>query len=111
MGYLYLIVAIISEVIATSALKETLGFSKLLPSLIVVKGYSTSFYFLSLVLKYLPIGITYAIWSGAGIVLLNLIGYLIFNLKKFLIPTPILHFKNLVAFFKSHFLKTAKNHF
>ena len=81
MGYLYLIVAIISEVIATSALKETLGFSKLLPSLIVVIGYSTSFYFLSLVLKYLPIGITYAIWSGAGIVLLNLIGYLIFNQK------------------------------
>ena len=81
MGYLYLIVAIFSEVIATSALKETLGFSKLLPSLIVVIGYSTSFYFLSLVLKYLPIGITYAIWSGTGIVLLNLIGYLIFNQK------------------------------
>ena len=52
MGYLYLIVAIISEVIATSALKETLGFSKLLPSLIVVIGYSTSFYFLSLVWKH-----------------------------------------------------------
>ena len=81
MGYLYLIIAIISEVIATSALKETLGFSKILPSLIVVIGYSTSFYFLSLVLKYLPIGITYAIWSVAGIVLLNLIGYLIFNKK------------------------------
>ena len=81
MGYLYLIIAIFSEVIATSALKETLGFSKLFPSLIVVIGYSTSFYFLSLVLKYLPIGITYAIWSGAGIVLMNIIGFLAFNEK------------------------------
>tara|TARA_X000001036_G_C20549568_1_gene753803 strand:- start:702 stop:1031 length:330 start_codon:yes stop_codon:yes gene_type:complete len=81
MGYLYLIIAIFSEVIATSALKGTLGFSKLFPSLIVVIGYSTSFYFLSLVLKYLPIGITYAIWSGAGIVLMNIIGFLAFNEK------------------------------
>ena len=81
MGYLYLIIAIFSEVIATSALKGTLGFSKLFPSLIVFIGYSTSFYFLSLVLKYLPIGITYAIWSGAGIVLMNIIGFLAFNEK------------------------------
>ncbi len=72
MTYLYLTLAIIAEVIATSALKATGEFSKLLPSLIVITGYVVSFYFLTQVLKTLPIGITYAIWSGLGIVLVSI---------------------------------------
>ncbi len=72
MTYLYLTLAIVAEVIATSALKATGEFSKLLPSLIVITGYVVSFYFLTQVLKTLPIGITYAIWSGLGIALVSI---------------------------------------
>ena len=75
MKWLYLIIAVIFEVIATSALKESNSFTKLVPSLFVVIGYSISFYFLSLTLKNLSIGITYAIWSGLGILLICLVGY------------------------------------
>ena len=75
MKWLYLIIAVIFEVIATSALKESNSFTKLLPSLFVIIGYSISFYFLSLTLKNLSIGITYAIWSGLGILLICLVGY------------------------------------
>ena len=75
MKWLYLIVAVIFEVIATSALKESNSFTKLVPSLFVIIGYSISFYFLSLTLKNLSIGITYAIWSGLGILLICLVGY------------------------------------
>ena len=76
MGYLYLGIAVAAEVIATSALKASDGFSKPLPSLIVAVGYGIAFYFLSLVLKTVPVGVAYAIWSGAGIVLIGLIGWL-----------------------------------
>tara|TARA_B100001027_G_scaffold35144_1_gene21657 strand:+ start:1381 stop:1710 length:330 start_codon:yes stop_codon:yes gene_type:complete len=75
MKWLYLIIAVIFEVIATSALKESNSFTKLIPSLFVIIGYSISFYFLSLTLKNLSIGITYAIWSGLGILLICLVGY------------------------------------
>ena len=75
MKWLYLITAVIFEVIATSALKESNSFTKLVPSLFVIIGYSISFYFLSLTLKNLSIGITYAIWSGLGILLICLVGY------------------------------------
>ena len=75
MKWLYLIIAVIFEVIATSALKESNSFTKLVPSLFVIIGYSISFYFLSLTLKNLSIGITYAIWSGLGIMLICLVGY------------------------------------
>ena len=75
MKWLYLIIAVIFEVIATSALKESNSFTKLVPSLFVIIGYSISFYFLSLPLKNLSIGITYAIWSGLGILLICLVGY------------------------------------
>ena len=75
MKWLYLIIAVIFEVIATSALKESNNFTKLVPSLFVITGYSISFYFLSLTLKDLSIGITYAIWSGLGIFLVCLVGY------------------------------------
>ena len=65
-----------SEVIATSALKSTQGFTRLWPSLIVLVGYGIAFYFLSLTLRSLPVGIAYAVWSGAGIALIALIGWL-----------------------------------
>jgi small multidrug resistance pump len=79
MGKLYLAVAIISEVIGTSALKASAGFSRPLPILIVVLGYGMAFYFLSLTLRTVPVGIAYAIWSGVGIVLITLIGMLWFR--------------------------------
>ena len=77
MGYLYLGIAVAAEVIATSALKASDGFTRLLPSLVVVVGYGIAFYFLSLVLKTVPVGVAYAIWSGAGIVLIGLVGWLV----------------------------------
>ena len=79
MIYLYLALAIIAEVIATSALKASQGFTQLIPSLLVVTGYMTAFYFLSLVIKVLPIGITYAIWSGVGIVLITIASAIIYK--------------------------------
>ena len=79
MGYVYLAMAIISKVIGTSMLKEADGFTKTVPSFIVVIGYGISFYFMSLTLKTIPIGITYAIWSGSGIVLIAVIGALLYR--------------------------------
>lgn len=79
MGYLYLAIAIVAEVIATSALKASDEFSKLIPSLVVVVGYGVAFYFLSLVLKTIPIGIAYAIWSGLGVVLIGVVGVVIYG--------------------------------
>ena len=64
----FLAMAIFSEVVATSSLKSTEGFTNLIPSVIVLVGYSAAFYFLSLTLNEMPVGIAYAIWSGAGIV-------------------------------------------
>lgn len=81
MGYLYLSVAIFAEVIGTTALKESEEFTKLIPSVIVVVGYAVAFYFLSLVLKTIPVGVAYAIWSGLGIVLITLVGTVIFGQK------------------------------
>ncbi len=79
MAYLYLFFAIIAEVIATSALKASDGFTKVYPTMIVVIGYALAFYMLTLVLKTIPIGITYAIWSGFGIVLLAIVGMLFYK--------------------------------
>ena len=79
MGYLYLAIAIVSEVIGTSALKATDGFTRLVPSTIVVVGYGAAFYFLSLVLKSIPVGVAYAIWAGLGIVLVALVAAVIFK--------------------------------
>ncbi|MBM9538486.1 DMT family transporter [Desulfobulbus alkaliphilus] len=75
--WIFLSVAIISEVVATSALKASDGFSRLWPSLIVVAGYGAAFFFLSLTLKTIPVGVAYAIWAGAGIALIALISWLI----------------------------------
>jgi small multidrug resistance pump len=77
--WFFLSIAIVSEVIATSALKASEGFSRLWPSLIVASGYATAFYFLSLTLKTIPIGVVYAIWSGAGITLIALIAWLLYG--------------------------------
>lgn len=79
MGYVWLTVAIIAEVIGTSALKAADGFTRLGPSLVVVIGYGTAFYFLSLVLRTIPVGVAYAIWSGAGVALIALIGWIVFR--------------------------------
>ena len=72
MAYAYLTVAIVAEVVGTTALKASAGFTKLVPSLVVIFGYAVSFYGLSVVLKTLPVGITYAMWSGLGIVLVTI---------------------------------------
>ena len=80
-AWLSLAVAILAEVIGTSALKASEGFSRLLPSVMVVGGYGIAFYFLSLTLKQIPVGIAYAVWSGAGTVLITLIGLLVFRQK------------------------------
>ncbi|MBB3930932.1 small multidrug resistance pump [Kaistia hirudinis] len=80
-AYLYLGIAIVSEVIATSAMRASDGFTKLIPSLVVIVGYVISFYFLSLTLKVLPVGIAYAIWSGTGIVLISGAAWLLFGQK------------------------------
>ncbi|MFA6921781.1 MAG: multidrug efflux SMR transporter [Gallionella sp.] len=79
MNWLYLTIAIISEVIATSALKAAEGFTRWQPSVVVIIGYALAFYFLSLTLRTMPIGIIYAIWSGAGIALITLIGWIFFK--------------------------------
>ena len=79
MGYLYLTIAIISEVIATNALKASEEFTKLIPSIIVVVGYGAAFYFLSLVLKTIPVGVAYAIWAGMGIVLVAIVAAIMFK--------------------------------
>ena len=76
-GLLYLAGAIAAEVIATSALRSAEGFTRLVPSLVVVTGYAIAFYFLSLSLKTIPVGLAYAIWSGIGVVLIALIGWLV----------------------------------
>lgn len=76
---LILFFAILSEVIATTALKLSNGFTRLVPSIIVVFGYGTSFYLLSISLKVIPIGLAYAIWSGVGIVLTVIAGMIIWH--------------------------------
>jgi small multidrug resistance pump len=79
MPYLYLFIAIVSEVIATSALKASQEFTRLVPSLIVVAGYAMAFYFLTLTLRTIPVGIAYAMWSGIGVVLISLAAWVLFK--------------------------------
>lgn len=79
MHYLYLALAIVTEVIATSLMPLTEGFTRLWPSLAVAVGYGVAFYCLSLTLKTLPIGVIYAIWSGAGIALIAIVGAVFFK--------------------------------
>jgi small multidrug resistance pump len=79
MHWLYLGTAIVAEVMATSVLKAADGFTRLIPSLVVLAGYATAFYFLSLTLRMLPLGIAYALWSAVGITLVTVIGWLLYR--------------------------------
>ena len=79
MNWLYLCVAIVLEVVATSALKASDGFTRLLPSVVVVVGYAAAFYTLSITLRTMPVGVVYAVWSGVGVVLITLVGWLVFK--------------------------------
>lgn len=79
MPYLYLSLAIVSEVIATSALKASDEFTRPVPSLIVALGYASAFFFLTLTLRTIPVGIAYALWSGVGIVLICAMSWTLFK--------------------------------
>jgi small multidrug resistance pump len=81
MRWLFLMIAIATEVVATTALKSCDGFTRLWPSVIVVVGYALSFYFFALTLKTIPTGVAYAIWSGVGIVLIAIIAWILHNQK------------------------------
>jgi small multidrug resistance pump len=78
-AWVYLGLAIVAEVIATSALKSSVGFSRPAASIVVVAGYSIAFYFLSLALQSIPVGVAYAIWAGVGIVLITLVAWLLYG--------------------------------
>lgn len=80
-NWLFLFIAIIAEVIATSALKSSEGFTKPIASIVVVLGYMIAFYCLSLTLKTIPVGIAYAVWSGVGIVLITTVAWFVFDQK------------------------------
>lgn len=79
MPHIYLIIAVIAEVTATSCLKMSEGFTRPIPSFFVIVGFAIAIYCLSLVLKYIPVGVTYAIWSGLGIVFLSIISVVIYK--------------------------------
>ncbi len=79
MAYIYLLIAIVSEVVATSLLKSTAEFTRFWPSVVVVAGYCASFYFLTLVMRTIPVGVSYAIWSGLGIVLITAAAVVIYR--------------------------------
>ncbi|MEP1573653.1 MAG: SMR family transporter [Roseibium album] len=79
--YLFLGAAILAEVIATSALARTENFTRLVPSLVTIAGYGLSFWLLSYPIRVLPTGVVYAIWSGAGIVLITMVAWLAFDQK------------------------------
>lgn len=77
--WLFLAIAIASEVIATSMLKASEGLTRPWPSIVVIAGYASAFYFMALVLKTVPVGVVYAIWSGVGIALIALVAWLVFG--------------------------------
>ena len=79
MAYVYLVLAVMAETVGTSALQASKQFTRPLPSVLVVVGYACAFWFLSLVLRSIPVGVAYAIWSGLGILFIALIGWLVFR--------------------------------
>ena len=81
MQWIFLAIAVTGEVVGTSALKASDGFTRAVPSIIVVAGYAVAFYFLAQVLKTMPVGIAYAVWSGLGVALITLIGFVAFGQK------------------------------
>jgi small multidrug resistance pump len=78
-NFFFLGIAIIFEIIATSALKKSEQFTQLIPSIVTIVGYFAAFYFLSFAIRTIPVGIAYAIWSGVGIVLITIIGAVFFK--------------------------------
>jgi len=80
-SWLFLVIAICAEVVATSALKESEGFTKLVPSVVVVVGYGLAFYCLSIALRSIPVGIAYAVWAGVGIALVAAVGWVVYGQK------------------------------
>ncbi|MFC5546948.1 DMT family transporter [Massilia aerilata] len=80
-NWVCLAIAILAETVATTALKASAGFTRLLPSVLVVLGYGIAFYMLALTLRSIPLGVTYAVWSGVGIVLITLAGWLLYGQK------------------------------
>src|SRR3546814_19335494 len=94
MRYAYLLVAIVSEVVATSFMKESNGFTRIGPSLVPLAGYGIAFYFLSLTLPAMPTGVAYAIWSGVGIVLIAAVAW-VFPGQR--LPTPALAAPGLIG--------------
>lgn len=78
-AYFFLLIAVIAETIGTTALQASHQFTRLWPSVIVVIGYGLAFYFMAITLRYMPVGIVYAMWSGLGIVLIALIGFVVFG--------------------------------
>jgi small multidrug resistance pump len=79
MSFLYLVIAIIAEVIATSALKASNGFTELVPIIFTIFGYAIALFFLGLTFKSIPMGLAYAMWSAAGIVLISCVGWIVFK--------------------------------
>jgi len=77
--WVLLTIAIVADVVATSSLKLSDGFTRIWPSVVVVAGYGISFYCLSVTMRSIPIGVIYALWSGLGVVLITLVGWLVFK--------------------------------
>ncbi|MBW2215473.1 MAG: multidrug efflux SMR transporter [Deltaproteobacteria bacterium] len=78
-AYVHLGIAIVAEVVATSALKASAGFSQLIPSILVIGGYALAFYMLSIVVESIPVGIAYAVWAGVGVVLVAIAGAIVYR--------------------------------
>lgn len=81
MAWILLTIAIVAEVVATSALKMSDGFTRFWPSMLVIAGYGIAFYLLSLVVRQLPVGIVYALWAGLGVVLVAVVGWVVYGQK------------------------------
>ena len=94
-AYIALIIAILTEVVGTSSLKASAGFSLLIPTILVFEGYGLAFYFRSIAVRTIPLGIVYALWSGLGSVLIVLVGWLVF--KQVIDATAILGIALVVA--------------
>ena len=77
--YLWLVLAIVAETVGTTALQASQQFTRLWPSVTVVLAYGTAFYLLSLVLKIMPVGVVYAVWSGLGVISIAIIGRVVFG--------------------------------
>ncbi len=85
--YVFLLMAVVAETVGTTALQASQQFTRFWPSVLVVLGYGAAFWFLSLTLRELPVGITYAIWSGLGIIFISVIGFALFGQR---LDTPAL---------------------